>query len=113
MRRVGIRVFAAIISAVVGQPLTDTSSVVPGLRASRHRLFARDYPHGFVESVEATVIAARRGLEIEEVPVVMRQRLMGQSSLTLPISIYYSIQVLVAVFVGIFRRSAYESKEER
>jgi len=43
------------------------------------------------------VIAARCGLRLKEVPVVMRQRLMGQSSLTLPISIYYSIKVLVAV----------------
>ena len=42
----------------------------------------------------------------------MRQRLMGQSSLTRPISIYYLIKVLVAVFVGVFRRSAYELKEE-
>jgi glycosyltransferase involved in cell wall biosynthesis len=112
VRRIGIRVFAAIISAVVGQPLTDTSS---SFRAYGHRAiayFARDYPHGFVESVEATVIASRCGLRLKEVPVVMRQRLMGQSSLTLPLSIYYSIKVLVAVFVGIFRRSAYELKEE-
>jgi hypothetical protein len=58
------------------------------------------------------VIAARCGLRLKEVPVVMRQRLMGQSSLTLPLSIYYSIKVLVAVFVGIFRRGAYELKED-
>jgi len=112
LRRVGIRVFAAIISAVVGQPLTDTSSSFRAFGRRAIAYFSRDYPHGFVESVEATVIAARCGLRLTEVPVVMRQRLMGQSSLTLPISIYYSIKVLVAVFVGIFRRSAYELKEE-
>jgi glycosyltransferase involved in cell wall biosynthesis len=112
VRRIGIRVFAAIISAVVGQPLTDTSSSFRAFGRRAIAYFSRDYPHGFVESVEATVIAARCGLRLKEVPVVMRQRLMGQSSLTLPISIYYSIKVLVAVFVGIFRRSAYELKEE-
>jgi glycosyltransferase involved in cell wall biosynthesis len=112
VRRVGIRVFAAIISGVVGQPLTDTSSSFRAYGRRAIAYFSRDYPHGFVESVEATVIASRCGLRLKEVPVVMRQRLMGQSSLTLPVSIYYSIKVLVAVFVGIFRRSAYQLKED-
>jgi glycosyltransferase involved in cell wall biosynthesis len=112
VRRIGIRVFAALISAVVGQPLTDTSSSFRAYGRRAIGYFSRDYPHGFVETVEATVIASRCGLRLKEVPVVMRQRLMGQSSLTLPLSIYYSIKVLVAVFVGIFRRSAYELKED-
>jgi glycosyltransferase involved in cell wall biosynthesis len=112
VRRIGIRVFAGIVSALVGQPLTDTSSSFRAFGRRAIAYFARDYPHGFVETVEATVIAARCGLRLKEVPVVMRQRLMGQSSLTLPLSIYYSIKVLVAVFVGIFRRGAYELKED-
>ena len=112
VRRVGIRIFARIVSAVVGQPLTDTSSSFRAFGRRTIAYFARDYPHGFVETVEATVIAARCGLRLQEVPVVMRQRVMGQSSLTLPLSIYYSIKVLVAVFVGIFRRSAYELMED-
>lgn len=112
LRRVGIRVFAGIVSAVVGQPLTDTSSSFRAFGRRTIAFFAREYPHGFLETVEATVIAARCGLRLKEVPVVMRQRVMGQSSLTLPLSIYYSIKVLVAVFVGIFRRSAYELMED-
>jgi glycosyltransferase involved in cell wall biosynthesis len=112
LRRIGIRIFARIVSAVVGQPLTDTSSSFRAFGRRAIAYFARDYPHGFVETVEATVIAARCGLRLKEVPVVMRQRVMGQSSLTLPLSIYYSIKVLVAVFVGIFRRNAYELKED-
>ena len=112
LRRIGIRVFAGIVSAVVGQPLTDTSSSFRAFGRRAIAYFALDYPHGFVETVEATAIAARCGLRLQEVPVVMRQRLMGQSSLTLPLSVYYSIKVLVALFVGIFRRSAYELKED-
>jgi glycosyltransferase involved in cell wall biosynthesis len=112
LRRVGIRSFAGIISVLVGQPLTDTSSSFRAFSRRAIVYFARDYPHGFVETVEATVIAARCGLRLKEVPVVMRQRLIGQSSLTLPLSVYYSIKVLVAVFVGIFRRNAYELKED-
>jgi glycosyltransferase involved in cell wall biosynthesis len=112
LRRIGIRIFARIVSTVVGQPLTDTSSSFRAYGRRAIGYFARDYPHGFVETVEATVIAARCGLRLKEVPVVMRQRVIGQSSLTLPLSVYYSIKVLVAVFVGIFRRNAYELKED-
>jgi glycosyltransferase involved in cell wall biosynthesis len=111
LRRIGIRIFARIVSTVVGQPLTDTSSSFRAFGRRTIAYFAREYPHGFVETVEATVIAARCGLRVKEVPVVMRQRVMGQSSLTLPLSIYYSIKVLVAVFVGIFRRNAYELED--
>ena len=112
LRRMGARFFARIVSAVVGQRLTDTSSSFRAFGRRAIGYFAHDYPHGFVETVEATVIAARCGLRLKEVPVEMRQRLNGQSSLTLPLSIYYSIKVLVAVFVGIFRRKAYEFMED-
>ena len=40
----------------------------------------------------------RAGLSFAEVPVVMRVRFSGSSWLTLPISIYYSAKVLVALF---------------
>jgi glycosyltransferase involved in cell wall biosynthesis len=112
LRRLGIRVFARIVSTLVGQPLTDTSSSFRAFRRRAISYFARDYPHGYLETVEATVIAARTGLRLKEVPVVMRERAVGQSTLTLPISIYYAIKVLVAVFVGLFRRHAYNLEED-
>jgi len=111
-RRVGIRVFATLVSLIVGQELTDTSSSFRAFRRRAIAYFAKDYPHGFLETVEATVIAVRCGLRVKEVPVVMRERETGHSTLTLPLSIYYGAKVLVAVFVGIFRRSAYDLKED-
>jgi hypothetical protein len=111
-RRLGMRVFAAVVSALVGQSVTDTSSSFRAFRRRAIVYFADDYPHGFLETVEATVMGLRAGLRLREVPVVVRQRASGRSSLTLPLSIYYSAKVLVAVFVGIFRRSAYDLKEE-
>ena len=91
--------------------LVDLVSASPWTYAAILAIAAIDALIPLVPS-EATVIAARCGLRLQEVPVVMRQRVMGQSSLTLPLSIYYSIKVLVAVFVGIFRRSAYELMED-
>lgn len=111
-RRVGIRVFATVVSLIVGQELTDTSSSFRAFRRRAIAYFSKDYPHGFLETVEATVIAVRCGLRVKEVPVVMRERAAGHSTLTLPLSMYYGAKVLVAVFVSMFRRSAYDLKED-
>jgi len=103
LRRMGIRLFARTISLVIRQKVTDTTS---GFRAvNRHgiALFARDYPHDYPE-VESTVMAARHGLRLLEVPVTMRERAAGRSSINAPRSVYYMVKVLLAVFVGLFRR---------
>jgi hypothetical protein len=39
-----------------------------------------------------------------EVPVVMRIREEGSSSITTLRSVYYMVKVLLALFVGLFRR---------
>jgi len=67
-------------------------------------LFARDYPHDYPE-VEATVMVFRHRLRLVEVPVVMRERGGGRSSITALRSIYYMVKVLLAIFVGLFRRN--------
>jgi glycosyltransferase involved in cell wall biosynthesis len=101
-RRVGIRLFAKTISRITGQTVTDTTS---GFRAANRRaieLFADDYPHDYPE-VEATVMVVRERLRLVEVPVTMRERAAGRSSITAARSVYYMAKVLVALFVGLFR----------
>jgi len=111
-RRAGMRVFAAIVSLIVRQPLTDTSSSFRALNRRSLSLFATDYPHGFLETVEATVLAGKYHLRLKEVPVTMRERELGRSSLTVPLSLFYSAKVLLAVFVSLFRRPAVRLEEE-
>jgi glycosyltransferase involved in cell wall biosynthesis len=111
-RRLGQRVWAMIVSAIVRQPLTDTSSSFRALNRRSLSLFAADYPHGFLETVEATVLAGKYRLRIQEVPVTMRERELGRSSLTIPLSLFYSAKVLLAVFVSLFRRPAVRLEEE-
>ena len=45
-------------------------------------------------------------LRMSEVPVRMHQRQGGRSSITSGESAYYMIKVLLAIFVGLFRRRA-------
>ncbi len=111
VRRVGIRVFAWTVSRIVGQRVTDTTS---GFRAVGRRgiaLFAADYPHDYPE-VEATVMVAKARLRLREVPVAMRERAGGRSSITALRSVYYMVKVLLALFVGMFRRYAVPQEED-
>jgi glycosyltransferase involved in cell wall biosynthesis len=104
-RRIGIRVLAWVVSRITRQKLTDTTS---GFQAANRRtigLFAADLPHDYPE-VEGLVMAIRHGIRVREVPVTMREREHGHSSIGTLGSVYYMIKVLLAVFVDLFRRKA-------
>jgi glycosyltransferase involved in cell wall biosynthesis len=110
MRRLGIRLLAGVVTAIIRQRMTDPTS---GFRAVNRRgiaLFAADYPHDYPEA-EANVLAFRHRLRIVEVPVAMRSRSAGRSSITALGSLYYMIKVSLALFISMFRR--YRVLEER
>jgi glycosyltransferase involved in cell wall biosynthesis len=111
-RRLGQWIFARLVSIFVGQTISDTSSSFRALNRRALRLFAQDYPHGYLETVESTVMAARHGLQIKEVPVLMRERVEGRSRLTTGLSIFYAAKVIVAVFIGLFRRTTLDLRED-
>jgi glycosyltransferase involved in cell wall biosynthesis len=74
-------VLARVLSSIANTRLTDTTS---GFRASGPRavrLFAETYPAEYLgDTIEALVIAARSGLTIRQIPVVMRPRAGGVPS---------------------------------
>jgi glycosyltransferase involved in cell wall biosynthesis len=102
-RRVGIRILAWVVSAIARQRVTDTTSGFQALDRRAIRLFARDYPHDYPE-VEGMVMVIRHRLRLAEVPVTMRAREHGRSSIGAAGSVYYMVKVLLALFVGLFRR---------
>ncbi len=111
-RRVGIRLLARIVSGIVGQRVTDTTSGFQAVNKHGIALFARDYPHEYPE-VEATVMVFRHRLRLSEVPVTMRERGGGRSSITSLRSVYYMVKVLLAIFVGLFRRNVVPQEDAR
>jgi glycosyltransferase involved in cell wall biosynthesis len=111
VRRIGIRLFAGVVSAVVGQRVTDTTSGFRAVNRKGIALFAADYPHDYPE-VEATVMCVKHKLRLTEVPVRMRERSAGSSSITAFRSVYYMTKVLLAIFVGLFRRYAVPIEED-
>jgi glycosyltransferase involved in cell wall biosynthesis len=102
-RRFGIRVLARVVSFIAHERLTDTTSGFQALNRRAIRLFAADLPRDYPE-VEGLVMAIRRHLRVKEVPVTMREREHGRSSIGSLTSVYYMFKVLLAVFVDLFRR---------
>jgi hypothetical protein len=101
-RRVGIGVFARVVSLITRQRVTDPTS---GFRMTDRlgiELFARDYPHDYPE-VEAILLIHANHLRSGEVPVRMRPRLTGVSSISARQPVYYMLKVLLAIFIGLFR----------
>jgi glycosyltransferase involved in cell wall biosynthesis len=102
-RRIGIRILARIVSLIARQRLTDTTS---GFQACNRRaiaVYAADLPHDYPE-VEGMVMAIKHRIRLVEVPVTMREREHGRSSIGALASIYYMVKILLALFVDLFRR---------
>jgi glycosyltransferase involved in cell wall biosynthesis len=102
-RRIGIRVFARLVSILGGQRVTDTTSGFLALDRVGIELFAAEYPHDYPE-VEATLVALRSGLRLAQAQVEMRERETGSSSITFVRSLYYIVKVTLALLVASLRR---------
>jgi glycosyltransferase involved in cell wall biosynthesis len=102
-RRVGIRVLARVVSLIARQRLTDTTSGFQALNRRAIALYAADLPRDYPE-VEGLVMAIRHRIRVQEVPVTMREREHGRSSIGSVASVYYMVKVLLAIFVDLFRR---------
>jgi hypothetical protein len=106
----GIRILAGIVSRLTGQRITDPTSGFQALNRKAIALFAADYPHDYPE-VEALVLLLRHRLRLREVPIEMRPRAAGRSSIQTLSSGYYMVKVLLALLVGSFRRNAVPLEE--
>jgi glycosyltransferase involved in cell wall biosynthesis len=101
-RTIGIRLFAYLVSLIVRQRVTDTTSGYQVCNADAAAFFARNFPRDYPE-VEMITAACRAGYRIKEVPVTMRWRKAGRSSITATRSIYYVVKVLFALLVNVLR----------
>lgn len=98
LRRVGIRYLRWILRTRCGARATDPTS---GFRATGRlatELFARYYPSDYPEP-EAIALAVRGGLRVKEIPVEMRERAHGVSSINFWRSIYYLVKVSAALML--------------
>jgi glycosyltransferase involved in cell wall biosynthesis len=109
-RRIGITWFAKLVSVLTRQRVTDTTSGFQALNRKGIALFAGDYPNDYPE-VEATVLVFKHRLRLQEVPVRMREREHGESSITFLRSVYYVFKVTLALVIAMLRKSTVPADE--
>ena len=100
-RRFGIGFLSGLIRLLCGVSVSDVTS---GMRAVNKRFieeysktYAQDYPEP-----EAIIYAAVHGAKIVEIPVEMRERQGGKSSINPLRSVYYMIKVSIAMVLARF-----------
>lgn len=101
-RRIGIGFFVYLIGVLTGYHVYDPTSGFRAYNKKMIKLFSRHYPHDFPEP-EAIVLARRSGAVILELPVVMRKRQGGASSIRYLKSLYYMMKVTFAILLDMLK----------
>lgn len=96
MRRFGIRILNGLIWWCTGQKVYDSTSGYRLFNRKAIALFAEYYPDKYPEP-EVIVYGRLKGLSITEIPVFMRDREGGESSISGFSSLYYMIKVSLAI----------------
>ena len=96
LRRLGIQWLSAVIYMVCGTKIKDVTSGFRAVNRNMITLFANHYADDYPEP-EAIVTAVRHDAKVIEVPVIMKERISGTSSISSVKSIYYMLKVTLAI----------------
>ena len=102
-RRLGSGILARLLTAIIGQRVTDPTSGCAAFNRRAINLFAQAYPQDYPEP-EAILMLHRAGLRGAEAPVRMIPRQHGDSSITPLRSVYYMVKVILAILINLLRR---------
>lgn len=102
-RRIGIKYFTGLIRLLTGRKITDPTSGLRMVNLKVMKMFAEDYPKDYPEP-ESVVAILRNGMKVEEIPVIMRERSGGISSISVKKSIYYMVKVSLAILIECVRK---------
>lgn len=103
IRRVGIKYFTLLIKILTGATITDPTSGLRMINREIIELFAEDYPKDYPEP-ESVVTVLNRGKKVLEIPVIMKERIGGVSSISMKKSVYYMIKVSMAILIEKIRK---------
>lgn len=96
LRRTGINYFKHLIKFLTGLRITDTTSGFRMIDRQALEIVCDYYPDEYPEP-EAIILYSRNHLKIGEVPVNMRERQGGVSSIGKRASVYYMFKVTLSI----------------
>lgn len=98
LRRIGIRYFSVLIRFLTGKWIADPTSGMRIVNRDVMCIYAEDYPKDYPEP-ESVVAILRDGKKVTEIPVIMRERQEGISSIDGFRAVYYMIKVTLAILM--------------
>lgn len=102
LRRMGIKFFTGLIKILTGRTITDPTSGLRMVDREIIKMFAENYPKDYPEP-ETVVAVIRKNMKVKEIPVVMKERQGGVSSISPKKSVYYMIKVSLAIIIECLR----------
>ena len=102
LRRMGIKFFTGLIKVLTGKTITDPTSGLRMVDREIIKIFAENYPKDYPEP-ETVVSVIRKNMKVKEIPVVMKERQGGVSSISPRKSVYYMIKVSLAIIIECLR----------
>ncbi len=104
VRRMGMKIFAAITSAMTGQKVTDATSGFQAMNRDVMVFFAEEnYPSDYPDA-DTLIMLHFAGFSVKEVPVVMHERIAGESMHGSSLkSLYYIAKMLLSIFMVTLR----------
>jgi glycosyltransferase involved in cell wall biosynthesis len=109
VRRVGILLFRAIVSRVVGQRISDPTSGFQALNRRVLALYSTDvYPIDYPDA-DVLIMVHFAGFRIKEIPVVMYAGAANQKSMHSGLRpLYYVFKMFLSILVTLMRDRRYE-----
>lgn len=103
MRRVGIKILSKILKFLVNQEVKDMTSGFRAVDKSVIKLFCKNYPLEYPEPI-TNLSVIKNKMTVKEVPVKMKERKFGKSSINSIKSIYYMFNVILLLFITNFSK---------
>lgn len=98
VRRLGIRLLSRVIAFKTKKKIYDTTSGFRAVNRDIMEFFAQHYPTEYPEPISTMEVLSRH-MTVLELPVKMKAREHGKSSITLVKSIYYMINVIFSILI--------------
>ena len=90
----------SLVSWKAGARFTDTTSGFRAMNEKAIALFSEDYPPDYPE-VESIILAQHHGLRVVEVPVSMKAREHGTSSIRGLRTLYFMFRITIGLLTGV------------
>lgn len=99
LRRTGMIFFSYLIYLLTGKKIKDPTSGYRAINKKVINYFSQNYPTDYPEA-DVIVKLFKKNFRILEIPVEMKERNTGRSSITPLRSVYYMIKVSLSLLIG-------------